>query len=377
MIMGDLDITNTHLLLVEDNEDYLELLVEELQELGYTSIVTAFNPSQAKEKLDQQVFEVIVADMRLEGDSGGGFVVFEEVRQRNISAVVIILTANDTVVDCRKAHKLGAWDYIPKNMFEGENPFHELHQSIQEAITYFNRWGSHKDQQWLAENREALQLQYANQYVAIINQSVIESAPTEEALKVKIKQRKLPLYLPIIEKFESVKLNLKDIQQLLQREESHILEFKESFYYDSDKENFKNKVLRFNNLKTIVAFLNSQGGTLLIGVTNDKTIYGLENDLSLLGQKKNQDGFELMLTELIKTHIGAAFVQFINVDFIEIEQRLICAVVVKKSTQVAFLKEGNKTKLYIRTGNSSQLLDDAEQICKHLQMLNGASDDDQ
>ena len=106
--MENLDISNIHLLLVEDNPDYLELLIEELEDFGYQHIETATDPEEAKEKLNQHFFEIIIADMRLKGDGGGGFVVFEEIQKRNITAIVIIFTANDTVQDCRHAFKLGA-----------------------------------------------------------------------------------------------------------------------------------------------------------------------------------------------------------------------------------------------------------------------------
>lgn len=368
--MVELDITNAHILLVEDSREFLTLLVEELTEFGYKNLITAYDAKEAKEKLDQHLFEIIIADMRLAGDGGGGFVVFEEILRRNLTASVIILTANDTVLDCRKAYKWGAWDYIPKNMFGGADPFQELHQSIQEAIKFLNRWGNNKDRQWLEDNSELLQAQYSNQYVAIINQGVIESATTEEALKTKIKERNLPLFLPIIERIEGI-----NIQYLLQQGESSTLEFKESFYYDATQENKKNQKLRFNNLKTIAAFLNSEGGTLLIGVKNDKTIYGLKNDFSILGQQKDQDGFELCLIGMIKTLIGIVFMQFVRTNFIEVDNEVICAVVVKKSTQPAFLKEENKKNLYIRTGNSSQLLHDAEQICQFYECKRNKNND--
>ncbi|MDM8569120.1 putative DNA binding domain-containing protein [Thiotrichales bacterium HSG1] len=366
--MNDLDITNTHLLLVEDTEEFLELLLEELEIFGYKNIVIAHNPTEAKEKLDQHVFEVIIADMRLAGDSGGGFLVFEEIQKRNITAAVIILTANDTVIDCRKAHKLGAWDYIPKSMFDGADPFNELHQSIQEAITYLNRWGNRKDEQWLANNSEYLQENYLDQYVAIINQNVMESAKTEEELKTKIHERKLPLFLPIIEKIEIV-----DIEKLLQQEESDTLEFKESFYYDANEEDNKNVGLRFNNLKTIAAFLNSEGGTLLIGIVDkDKSIYGIENDFLISDKKQNQDGFELMLNNMISHYIGTEFSQFIKISFVEIEDKQVCAMVVKKSNQVAFMKSLNKKEndklLFVRQGNRSIKLTNPEEIYNYCKM---------
>ncbi|WP_258005876.1 response regulator, partial [Cylindrospermopsis raciborskii] len=129
---------NIHLLLVDDNPRYLNELQDWLNEYGYCHIETASNVAQATEKL-RDPYDVIIADMRMDRDDSG-FTIVEEVKLRNLSSVVIILTANDTVIDCRRAFKLGAWDYICKNM-RGDI-FYALHHSIEEAIDYFNRWGN-------------------------------------------------------------------------------------------------------------------------------------------------------------------------------------------------------------------------------------------
>ena len=51
--------------------------------------------------------------MRLGEDSSGGFTIVEEIQQRNITSIVIILTANDSIKDCRKALRGGlCWDYM-------------------------------------------------------------------------------------------------------------------------------------------------------------------------------------------------------------------------------------------------------------------------
>ena len=56
-------------------------------------------------------------------------------------------------------------------------------------------------------------------------------------------------------------------------------------------------------LKTVAAFLNSQGGTLVIGVEDDGTISGLHYDLDLLDGSR--DRFEQLLTQLVSNSIGA------------------------------------------------------------------------
>jgi CheY-like chemotaxis protein len=366
--MQDLDVSNIHLLLVEDNPDYLELLIEELEDFGYQHIETATDPDKAKEKLNQHFFEIIIADMRLKGDSGGGFVVFDEIQKRNITAVVIILTANDTVKDCRRAFKREAGDYISKNM-QG-NVFEILHDSIQESITYLNRWGNRKDEMWIKENKAALLAQYHNQYVAVINHQVIEFSETEAVLKERIRERKLPLFLLVIQKIEAETPQPPSITNLLQQEESDTLEFKSTLQWDV-KKNRKNDELRFEVLGTIVGFMNHEGGTLLIGVQDDHNVLGLEPDLNILGQDKNTDDFQQLLNNLISDRINTGFSPLIKIRFEKVEDKEICAIDVKRAVEPVFLdaQEGKQRvkKFYIRQGNTTRLLD-AEQTHHYIRL---------
>ncbi len=343
-----MEIQNIHLLLVEDNPRYLESLIKWLNRFGYQNIETATNVQEATEKL-QNPFDVIIADMRMEADDSG-FVILDQVQSLNLSSVVIILTANDTVIDCRNAFKKGAWDYISKSM-EG-NPFEIVDQSIKEAITYFNRWGNVQNDQWIEENLQQLEQDYWGQYIAVINKTVIEIADSEETLKQKIEERKLRRFLTTICKIGAEKSAL----DLIKEGESSTLEYKSTLQWDVNK-NCENKNLRFSVLKTIVAFLNSEGGTLLIGVENNDNIFGLEKDILLFSQpKQNIDYFEQTLINLIKSNIGINLTQNIYIRFETVEEKQICIIDVKPSKKKAFLKENQELKFYIRAGNTSQAL---------------------
>ena len=343
-----METNNVHLLLVEDNPKYLELLVRWLTKVfGYQNVETAINAKEATEKL-QSPFDVIVADMRMEADDSG-FAVLEQVQSLNLSSVVIILTANDNVTDCRRAFKKDAWDYISKNM-KG-NVFDILNESIKEAIADFYRWGNVKDKQWIEENREDLEEKYWGKYIAVINQTVIEAADTEKELYQKIEERKLRRFLTTIRKIG----DFKPVAELIKEDESDSLEFKGTLQW-SIKGNCKDEKLIFAVLKTIVAFLNSQGGTLLIGVEDDGNIFGLEKDLPFV-EKKNIDGFQLTLVRLILNNIGSYFInKYIKIRFETLEGKQICIVDVKKSLKKAFLKKDNSLEFYIRVGNASQKL---------------------
>ena len=336
-----------HLLLVEDNPRFMEELKEWLQDFGYKNIETASNAAEATQKLDKS-FDVLVSDMRMEQDNSG-FTIVEKVKEQNLSSVVIVLTANDTVTDCRNALKMGAWDYISKNM-QG-NVFEVLHQSIQEAIMYFNRWGNVQNEQWIDENLEDLENNYWGQYIAVINKTVIDAAGSKEVLEKQIEERKLRRFLTTFRKIG----NFRPIGELIKLSESHTLEYKSTLKWDVNK-NCKNENLKFSALKTIAAFINSDGGTLIIGVEDSGNIFGLEKDLSLQ-QDKTLDKFEQTIVNLICTRIGASFTQLVKIRFENIEGKDICVVDVIKSAKKVFMKGKEKLEFYIRAGNTSQSIE--------------------
>jgi CheY-like chemotaxis protein len=347
---------NVHLLLVEDNPRFMNELQEWLEDFGYHNLETASNVEQARKKLSNP-FDVIIADMRMEKDESG-FDILEQVKELNLSSVVIILTANDTVFDCRKAFKMGAWDYISKNM--RGNVFEALHDSIQEAIAYFNQWGNLQNEQWINENIEELENDYLGQYIAVVNKFVIDAAETKEALEKRIEDRKLRRFLTTIRKIG----DYRPISELVSLPENQTLEFKSTLQWDV-KQDCQNKKLCFSVLKTIAGFLNSDGGILIIGVEDDGNIFGLEKDLSLM-QKKSIDEFQQKLVNLITTHFDSAIMRLIRIRFEIINGKNVCAVEVKKSLMPVFMKgEYTIPEFYIRSGNTTRPLN-VQELYNHL-----------
>lgn len=101
------DIHTARILVVEDDGDYLTQILSRMQKYGYADPDAARNETEAQQCLAQNHYDVIVCDMRLGSNGAGGFAVVDEVQRRNITSVVIVLTANDTVTDCRKALRGG------------------------------------------------------------------------------------------------------------------------------------------------------------------------------------------------------------------------------------------------------------------------------
>ena len=155
---------------------------------------------------------------------------------------------------------------------------------------------------------------------------------------------------------------------LLQRDESETLEYKSSMLFDF-KRQAPSKDLKIVIAKTVASFMNFNGGILLIGVRNDKTILGLEKDLSLL--HNSLDEFELTFTNLVNLYLGKMNRAYVSISFEKVNGKEVAAVRVSKSPRPVFVrykddKGEQREEFYIRAGNCSQLLDvcDASQYIK-------------
>ncbi len=139
------------------------------------------------------------------------------------------------------------------------------------------------------------------------------------------------------------------LQRLIRGGENERLELKSTLQWDVHQQK-RNDDLRREVLKTVAAFLNSDGGTLLIGVQDNGEVYGLEHDLKLL--KNSRDQFELTLRNLINDRIGVEFGGFIKVRFDDVEGKIVCRVDVAPAPKPAYCDN----EFFIRTGNQTRNL---------------------
>jgi len=92
------------------------------------------------------------------------------------------------------------------------------------------------------------------------------------------------------------------IKDLIAKGESATLEFKSTARWNVKIAQPDTKMERVI-VKTIAAFLNAKGGTLIIGVEDDGKVYGLHEDYKLCGNRGGQnggrDGFENWLMQTL------------------------------------------------------------------------------
>lgn len=145
------------------------------------------------------------------------------------------------------------------------------------------------------------------------------------------------------------------LADLVTQGESKYLEFKASLRWDY-RTSMPNKALQEAVAIEIAGLLNSEGGTLLIGVADDGSVLGIEPDLSTV-RRRNLDGFQLALMDALKTYLGLEHLGCLRVRFEQVAEKQVCVVTAEKSPLPVFVSSGNTHKFCVRMGNSTYTLD--------------------
>ncbi len=176
----------------------------------------------------------------------------------------------------------------------------------------------------------------------------------------------------VVTEYELQVLSTVKVLDLIKNGETEFVEFKSSLRWDYREEKV-NKILEYVILKSVAAFANAKGGTLLIGVSDDMKILGLEKDFSTL-KKQDADYFELHIRKLINNEYGIAFSnENLLMQFLVIDDKTICSIQIKASGTPVFLKSKNKQgalieKFYVRSGNASQEISSLTKINHYIKI---------
>ncbi|NOT33011.1 MAG: sigma-54-dependent Fis family transcriptional regulator [Candidatus Eisenbacteria bacterium] len=104
-------MSETSLLLVDDEEAFRKLVGHELAHAGYR-VATAANLREARETLRQRTFDLILLDVRL--PDGSGLDLLAEVKENAPATEIVMLTGHATVEEAIRAMKNGALDFLTK-----------------------------------------------------------------------------------------------------------------------------------------------------------------------------------------------------------------------------------------------------------------------
>ena len=148
-------------------------------------------------------------------------------------------------------------------------------------------------------------------------------------------------------------LSMEDkILELIQRGENKKIEFKETFGFNQHTNDRDDKNLIKSSVKNIVAFLNTEGGNLLIGIHDSGEITGLDQEL---GRFKSKDDFKLFFGSKVESKIGVDFYhKYVDFQILEVDDKLILNVECKSSDNPCFY-DGNE--FYVRANPKAQKLE--------------------
>lgn len=139
-----------------------------------------------------------------------------------------------------------------------------------------------------------------------------------------------------------------DLRELIAAGEGAHLEFKSTMRMNLRTQT-KGKEIELAWLKGVAAFLNTEGGILLIGIADDGTTLGLEAD-----QFENEDKCHLHFKNLLNQHLGPEYARFVRFYLHDLDGLRIGAVECERADAPAFLRDDKQRELFIiRNGPSN------------------------
>jgi len=167
------------------------------------------------------------------------------------------------------------------------------------------------------------------------------------------------------EKSEIITKLPQKLNELLKDGESNQVEFKSALMFNflTGKAGISIKGII---AKAICAFLNSNGGFLVIGLTDKGEVQGLSHDFSLSQGKKEKDFFMLEFDQMLEHFLSFSVKNNVSGQFYQLEEKDIFVVTVSPSKQrPIFLKGQNGKEFYVRGEASSRQIIDIEQLANY------------
>jgi len=170
-----------------------------------------------------------------------------------------------------------------------------------------------------------------------------------------------------------------NLRKLIDSGENHNVEFKSSALWSSKLTNeeikeykpaskelhkYGQNTSKIIIAKTVAGFLNTDGGTLIIGVFENKNsgqdeVIGIEPDCEKL-KDSNVDGYRRMLVDLFKDYFAPSIFNHLNqhltINFEEINSARVCGIIASPSDERVFASFKNEEHFYIRTDASTREL---------------------
>jgi len=146
------------------------------------------------------------------------------------------------------------------------------------------------------------------------------------------------------------------VRSMIESGESAVLEFKSTARLNLHT-GTQDQAITWSVVKTIAAFMNTNGGTLLVGVDDAGQPVGIEEDYPFV-KGQDRDGWELSLTTAVKTALGPVAATDLVVGFCTLGNRTIARIDVRPSAEPVFAaRKGEQRQIFFaRLNNSTEEL---------------------
>ena len=158
----------------------------------------------------------------------------------------------------------------------------------------------------------------------------------------------------------------RNAEELIKQGESKTLEFKSTLRWNLKEDRKDGRRITHAALKTIAAFLNTEGGDLLLGVADNGTVVGIERDWL-----DNDDKFMLRLAQAVRSGLGDRAGTCIDPKIQIVDGKSVCVVSCQRSPEPVFLTwKGVETEadgdFFVRSGPGTVKLspDDAKEYVR-------------
>jgi DNA-binding NtrC family response regulator len=110
-VTGDPTAVKIRVLLVDDEEDFVDILAQRLEVRGF-DVSTALNGADALRKIASEEIDLVILDLQMPGVDG--IAVLQEIKELKPLIEVIMLTGHATVETAIEGMKRGAFDFLIK-----------------------------------------------------------------------------------------------------------------------------------------------------------------------------------------------------------------------------------------------------------------------
>ncbi len=146
-------------------------------------------------------------------------------------------------------------------------------------------------------------------------------------------------------------------EELVKQPESQTLEFKSSLRWDLKKDRKDDAHITHAVLKTIAAFLNTEGGDLLIGVADNGQVLGIDHD-----GFDSEDKYTLHLMQVVLNGLGDRAGTCVDPRTQVVQGKTVCLVACKRSPEPVYLtwkglEKSTAGDFYVRNGPRTDRLE--------------------